>query len=204
MRTVAALYIDPIRGPYPHLPGVECWGLPERDALGYGGPHPVVAHPPCGHWGRYAHRCHDDGLTGPVAVAQVRRCGGVLEQPAGSRLWQVCRIPLPEWLPDASGGWSILVYQRDWGHRADKATWLYIVGLRPEGLPPLPDPQPPREHRAPKRRLLVEGADLGRRAAGTRGVIECMSKLQRHLTPPAFAAWLVETARRCERPRSTP
>jgi hypothetical protein len=197
--TVAALYVDPVRGPYPRIHGVECWGLPDRDALGYVGPHPVIAHPPCGHWGRYAHRCHDDGLTGPVAVKQVQRCGGVLEQPADSRLFHVCGLPLPGWLPDAYGGLTILVYQRDWGHPADKATWLYIVGVPLERLPPFPERQPPRNHRAPKRRLLVEGADPMRREAGTRGVVECMSKAQRHLTPPAFAAWLVDLASRVQR-----
>lgn len=66
-----ALYVDVARGPYAGM-GVECYGV-ERDATSYAGPAPVIAHPPCGHWGRYHQRAHDDGSTGPVAVAQVRR-----------------------------------------------------------------------------------------------------------------------------------
>lgn len=72
--SVAALYIDP-RGPYPELLGSEwCWDE-ERDARNYTGPHPVVAHPPCRHWGRLRHlahvacgRCGWSGPSGPFRV----------------------------------------------------------------------------------------------------------------------------------------
>lgn len=50
--TIAAIYVMP-RGPYYGLPDVIPYGLPERDARKYAGPWPVVAHPPCGRWGRY-------------------------------------------------------------------------------------------------------------------------------------------------------
>lgn len=108
----AALYIDERRGPYAAMRGVDAWGI-ERDATRYAGPWPVVAHPPCGHWGRYAHRCHDDGHTGPIAVTQVRRWGGVLEHPRDSKLWRECGLPMPGWLPDEFGGYTIEVFQRD-------------------------------------------------------------------------------------------
>src|SRR5208282_2605434 len=83
-RTVAALYVDPL-GPYPLLFDVD-WYDEKRDARGYDGPHPVVAHPPCGPWGQLHHRCKrdQDKEFGPLAVAAVRRHGGVLEHPAGS------------------------------------------------------------------------------------------------------------------------
>lgn len=196
--TVAALYVDRKRGPYATLPGVEAWGIAE-DATTYTGPHPVVAHPPCGHWGRYAHRCHDDGHTGPIAVAQVRRWGGVLEHPRHSKLWKHCGLPRPgDLLPDAWGGYTIEVFQRDFEHRADKPTWLYVVGCPVLELPTMPPPAPPREAHQPKRRQLTADPDMRRRFHGTRGVVELMSKTQRHLTTPAFAAWLVELARRCK------
>jgi hypothetical protein len=180
MPPVAALYVDTARGPYQSIPGVDCWGI-ERDATQYAGPWPVVAHPPCGHWGRYFYRAHDDGHTGPIAVDQVRRWGGVLEHPRASRLWTHCGLPRPGDLPDEWGGWSAEIEQGDWGHRAQKPTWIYVVGAG--SLPPMPPRRPPPV-----------------RTGRARGVLEVMSKAQRHLTPPAFAAWLVEIAARCQPP----
>lgn len=80
--TVAALYVDPA-GPYPLM-------------RGYTGPHPVVAHPPCGRWCRlakfverqYGHRVGDDGGCFAAALAAVRRWGGVLEHPAFTLAWR--------------------------------------------------------------------------------------------------------------------
>ena len=180
--TVAALYIDAKRGPYAGVPGIDPWGI-ERDATRYAGPSPVVAHPPCGAWGNYAHKCHDDGATGPVAVAQVRRWGGVLEHPRRSKLWAHCGLPRPGELPDAWGGYSIEIRQCDWGHVAEKRTWLYIVGTT--DLPAMPPRGEPTG-------LTV------RKASGRLSTpLERMSKTKRHLTPPALATWLAELAQRC-------
>ena len=190
---IAALYID-ANGPYPHIPGIDCWDI-DRDATQYNGEGPLILHPPCGHWGRYSHKAHDDGHTGPLAVAQVRKWGGVLEHPKDSKLWAKCGIPKPGEFPDQWGGYSILVFQRDWGHRADKATWLYIVGCPPDTLPDQPLPQPPRSGWTPKKRMLRTQKDLSRHWSGTRGILECMSKKQRRLTPLAFAEWLVEVVK---------
>jgi len=67
---VSALYVDP-RGPYPRLLA-DCWDE-VRDAKLYAGPNPVVAHPPCGPWGKlrglYSGHDKDCGIR---AVAQVQ------------------------------------------------------------------------------------------------------------------------------------
>jgi hypothetical protein len=137
MRTVAALYIDP-RGPYPALPGVDCWDA-DRDAQLYAGPHPIVAHPPCGPWGSFRHLCKDqDPALGPCAVEQVRTWGGVLEHPVGSRLWERCGMSRPGELPDHAEGVTIAVNQVDWGHACTKPTWIYLVGVRLERYPRMP------------------------------------------------------------------
>lgn len=196
---VQALFVDSKRGPYPALLGADaCWDE-SRDAKGYAGPNPVTAHPPCGPWGRYAWKCKQDASTGPAAVASVRAWGGVLEHPTASKLWAHCGMPRPGELPDAWGGYTVEVAQRDFGHRADKETWLYVVGCAQADLPPLPPSQPKREAWTPSRRVLDPKRLESARPRGTRGILECLSKGQRHLTPPAFAAWLVDVAQRCKR-----
>jgi hypothetical protein len=126
----------------------------------------------------------------PIAVEQVRRFGGVLEHPADSMLWKACAMPRPGELPDAWGGITIAVEQWRWGHRAIKPTWLYVVGA--ESIPPIPDAPGPRPAGGNMRSV---GGDTSRRS-----MTERLPKTQRHLTPPAFAKWLVLLASSC-RPR---
>jgi len=180
-RTIAALYVDP-RGPYPRMPGVDCWDE-ERDARTYDGPHPVVAHPPCGPWSRLRffsrHQPRDCAL---IAVEQVRRWGGVLEHPEGSVLWRELRLPIPGGLPDEFGGFSVELDQVSWGHRARKRTWLYIVGIRPSDV-----------------QLLRGGTAthcVNSRNRNTT-LLE-LSAAGRRRTPQAFADWLVTLARRVQ------
>lgn len=196
---VAALYIDP-RGPYPKMADVECWDE-TRDARAYDGPHPVVAHPPCGPWGELRHLYqgseHD---CAPRAVEQVRAFGGILEHPSRSLLWPHLDLPVPGARPDPWGGYSIEVDQCAWGHVARKRTRLYFVGapidlvmstMRSGGRP---------TH-------WVSGSRNPRRGASRGGVvppgIKICSAQQRRRTPPAFAEWLVSIARAC-RPAGEP
>jgi len=188
--TVAALYIDP-RGPYTQMPGVDCWDA-ERDARRYAGPHPVVTHPPCGPWGKLRHlSINQDATCGPRAVEQVRAFGGVLEHPAGSKLWDHCALPRPGELPDAWGGRSIEVEQVRWGHVARKRTWLYLVGVAA-----VPDSPPPRE----PTHWCSGYRERGKPNAKRRGPpvppgIKIASAQQRRRTPQAFAEYLVALAR---------
>lgn len=180
---VAALYVDP-RGPYPKMPGVDCWDE-QRDARLYAGPYPVVAHPPCGPWGRLRHLYRgNEHDCAPAAVEAVRRWGGVLEHPAWSLIWPACRMPRPGELPDEFGGFSVGVDQVAWGHVARKRTWLYVVGVSPIRIAP-------RIHVGVRPTHWVSGRTGRARELGLR---RCSAQQARR-TPPEFAAWLVELAR---------
>lgn len=140
---VAALFVE-TDGPYFDLDGVDPWDQ-ARDARAYGGPYPVVAHPPCARWSRLAgpvearwgyKRGEDEGCF-ESALRSVHRWGGVLEHPAYSDAWAAFALPRPArgggWQRGLGGGWACQVEQSRYGHRAKKATWLYAYGveLRP-------------------------------------------------------------------------
>lgn len=187
---VVALYVDP-RGPYPGL--VREWYDAERNAMTYRGSLPVVAHPPCGPWSHLSqlHKSAEEIALAPHAVAVVQRCGGVLEHPRGSKLFDACRLPKPGEPADAFGGTTIEVAQCNWGHPARKRTWLYIVGFPNEPFPNQPEPREP-----------THWASGGRTRSSRQGSpvppgIKVCSAQQRRRTPVAFAAWLVEVAREC-------
>lgn len=191
---VSVLYCDP-RGPYPGL--VRDWYDETRDARTYAGPNPVVCHPPCGPWGRLRHLSrHQPKDLAPIAVAQVRRWGGVLEHPAGSLLWEHCGLPLPSELPDAWGGITIAVDQCDYGHVARKATWLYLVGIR--SIDATPARREPTHWisggRHPSRKTYV-----GHRGYAPAHIKFCSAQMRRR-TPRAFAEWLIDLASRAQRP----
>lgn len=169
MPRVAALYVDEA-GPYMDHPDVDAWPA-SRDARLYAGPWPVIAHPPCGPWGKLKAFCtKQDASLGPLAVDQVRRWGGILEHPVGSSLWWHCRLPPPGGLPDAWGGWTLRAEQCRWGHRAEKDTLFYMVGVDPHDV--------------------IVPALQGRRGR----VVEHMGKPERRLTPPALVEWLIDLA----------
>ena len=192
--TVAALYIDAARGPYAALPDVDAWGE-DRDARLYAGPHPIVAHPPCGPWGRLSHLCtRQDPALALRAVEQVRAFGGVLEHPAASRLWAACGLPAP-WLdPPMFAGreWALEVEQCRWGHPARKLTWLLLVDVAPADLPPIPPWQEPTA--VIDTTAKHKGQGLGKATGEAR--LTHVPKSRRHLTPPDFARWLVAAASR--------
>lgn len=185
---IAALYCDP-RGCYAGLDNIDLWDE-ARDARLYDGPWPVIAHPPCERWGRYAtandNRPGDDNECFAAALAAVRRYGGIIEHPANSLAWKHFRIPHPDpaggWLI-TSEGWTCHVEQGWYGHRARKATWLLLC--RRDVPPPLiwgPAPQ-----RLPAKRLAERGYESARRC----GMIGNMGSAERRRTPTAFRDLLI-------------
>jgi hypothetical protein len=177
---IAALYVDP-KGPYPSMQGVDCWDE-ARDAKRYVGPWPVVAHPPCGPWGRLKFLCkYQDPNCGIRAVAQVRCFGGVLEHPSNSSLWKRCGLPNPGEPADAWGGYTVAVRQVAWGHCCAKPTWLYVVGV------PLARVES---------EIRVGGEETHRVTNGSRGKTHLprASATDIRRTPPPFAQWLVSLA----------
>lgn len=171
------------------------WDLPvevfdeRRDArshrAGEGGP--IIAHPPCRLWCRLralSKAPEAERSLAFFALERVRMHGGVLEHPAHSLFWRAAGLPRPSRAhgQDEWGGWTLPVLQCWWGHRARKATWLYIVGCDPSQVPEVPfgafEPTHTCGPSKAKRLAVLQGDDLD-------------------LTPVAFAWWLEELASRC-------
>ena len=199
---IAALYVLP-DGPYAGLSNVDLWDK-DRDARLYAGPWPVVAHPPCERWGRYWHggpsarvrrtKGDDDGCF-EAALRAVRQFGGVLEHPAASSAWEFYGLAAPPrpggWInADFEGGWTCCIDQEHYGHRAQKATWLYVVGC------PLPSL---RWGKGKSKIRLDDGfhSTEERRRAQRTGVCQRLSKRQRTETPIPFRDLLISIAESC-------
>ncbi len=201
---VSVLYCDP-RGPYPGL--VADWWDEKRDARGYAGPNPVVAHPPCERWGRYwgggpmlagtpkQKKLGDDGGCFAAALAAVQRWGGVLEHPEASHAFRAFGLTLPRWREGwtrSGTGYVCCVAQGNYGHRSRKLTWLYYSGAPkpPEldwSIPPpaqyrLEDGFHSKEEREKKRKL---------------GIVSRLSYFERRESPLPFANLLLELAVPC-------
>jgi len=194
-KTVAVLFTraDSI---YKTLEGVDVWDA-QRDALRWPGGSPVVAHPPCRAWGQLSHMAkprENEKELGLWAVDRVRQYGGVLEHPKQSKLWAAKKLPLPN-ETDEFGGWTLPIFQCNFGHTAEKPTYLYIVGLAPESMPPMPI--------FPGKEACIIGSH-GRRSDGSRlqpgeyGYRKSCFRPDREHTPPKLAEWLVNVARECE------
>ena len=139
----AALFVQS-DGCYSDLQIIDAW--PEtRDAKKYTGDLPVVAHPPCQLWGALAlvnyarwggehNRPKNDGGCFKSALDAVNKFGGVLEHPAKTKAFAEYGLPKPTsmgWQMTIDGGWVCEVWQSAYGHRANKATWLYYRGSNP-------------------------------------------------------------------------
>ncbi len=140
MAKVAALFVQ-TGGIYFGNDQIDPFDI-ERNAMTYDGYLPVIAHPPCQLWGAMAavnfkrwggdhNKPGNDGGCFAKALESVVRCGGVLEHPAKSRAFDAYGLTKPNgigWQENNFGGWVCEVWQSAYGHRANKATWLYYFG----------------------------------------------------------------------------
>ena len=194
MREVAVLFAraDSI---YKTLLGCDVWDA-ERDARLWPGGAPGVYHPPCRGWGRmrgFAIKVRpDEKALALWSVKMLRKYGGVLEHPAHSTLWEAAGLPKPMEFLDEWGGGTVEIKQFNWGHRAEKKTWLYICGLNLAGWAALDFPKRPGK---PIHCI---------RPTKSYPRMPSVTKPEREKTPPALAEWLVELARRTTKPTRTP
>lgn len=140
-KRIAALFVQP-DGCYSSIPEMDLWDE-KRDARKYAGPYPVIAHPPCQLWGALAavnyarwggehNRPGNDKGCFKAALSAVNSYGGVLEHPAKTRAWEKHGLEKPDgggWKKSGIG-WVCEVWQSAYGHRANKATWLYFKGCK--------------------------------------------------------------------------
>lgn len=162
---------------YKSLDGCDVWDE-DRDARKYPGVAPIVAHPPCRLWSRlapFAKAPPEEKDLAIFALDQARRYGGVVEHPAGSRLWDEA---------DLSGGWTFAAPQFWWGHKAEKPTRFFVSGCSPRDLPPIPFVMGEPTHQVGFTRNRKHDKRYLTRPA-------------REQTPPEMAKWLVELAKRC-------
>jgi hypothetical protein len=214
-KKVAALYVAK-DGPYFGLPGVIPYDE-DQDARMYGGPWPVIAHPPCQRWGRMwkgqpgnikrglIERKGDDGGCFKSALFDVRRWCGVLEHPEGSHAWAHFGIAKPPrqggWIrADELGGWTCRVEQGRYGHYCAKPTWLYAVGTDlPElrwGASP-----PPTEKDFPPAAVEKHGLEYCKRAGVMAFKGGGKNSAPRIHTPPEFRDLLITLATTTQRSR---
>lgn len=176
--------------------GCDVWDI-ERDARLFCGANPVIAHPPCRAWGQLSHLAkprRGERALARLALDWVRRNGGVLEHPIRSRLF----VELIGWQDsqrfDAWGGWLLPMDQYWAGHPAQKATRLYVCGIRPRDIPAMPFAL----GTAP--RVVSTSFRFERQAQTGVTARKSLSSKQCEATPRLMAEWLVELAARCKAP----
>jgi len=187
---------------YKSFDNVECYDI-EKNARTFDFSCPVVAHPPCQLWGAMAsvnyarwggahNKPGNDGGLFKFALDAVNICGGVLEHPAKSKAWDKYNLLKPRgagWQQDVfTGAWVCEVWQSAYGHRANKATWLYCVG----------NPLPAKWERV-KGFYQVGFYDQRGKEANK----PTLPKREANATPVEFARFLISIARNCITSRST-
>lgn len=125
---------------YHLLPNLDLFDL-RRNALSTVSNAPAIYHPPCRSWGRlrqFAKTPSGEHWLAVWSVLRIWRYGGVLEHPAGSKLWSFMNLARPGQRYDSHGGFSVSLNQSWFGYPAKKNTWLYVVGCEISDLPEMP------------------------------------------------------------------
>lgn len=165
---IAALFVR-ADSHYKQFEAVDCFDE-KRDALTWAGGTPGIFHPPCRSWAKlkgFAKPVQGEKELALWSMQKVRQFGGVLEHPLHSELWKASQCLRPG-IRDLHGGVLITLNQREFGHRAQKATGLYLVGITP--------PATPFELLPPVRS------------------VEMMGRSEREKTPRQFAEFLIQLA----------
>lgn len=154
-----------------------------NDYTNFPGQTSIIAHPPCQQWSRmrsFSKPCIKDKILAPIALAFVRKYGGVLEHPNGSLLWKIMNINRSSKV-DKYGGYTISVDQKWWGHPCKKSTLLYIVGCPIKDLPIMP--------------ISFDATEYS--IGNSNKSIKEIPKAKRSNTPVRFARWLIQVAEIC-------
>ena len=91
-------------------------------------------------------------------------------------------MPAPGAARDQFGGWTLAAPQKWWGHKAEKATWFYIVGVGAAELPNIP--------------LVLGEAAYVVQSRKRQDYRPHITKAEREQTPQPLAVWLCDLARR--------
>jgi hypothetical protein len=164
---------------YKDLAGYDVYDI-DRDARKFNAAYPVIAHPPCRAWGMLSHMANprpDEKDLAWFAIEKVRKNGGVLEHPKGSRFFKKAGCPELGAGYDKFGGFTMLIDQFDFGHVAHKNTKLYVCGIKIEDLPALP----------PKNNANTDRSICG----NVKGTKRC-TQYQREYTPDNLIKFMTE------------
>lgn len=156
----------------------DCYDI-ERNALTIKNTLPAIYHPPCRTWGRLyklANWCPGEHLLAVWSILRVWRYGGVLEHPAGSKLWRLMGLPIPGSGYDNRGGFSISLNMSWFGYPATKNTWVYVKGCSIGDVPSLP--------------LSFDVVTHCVSSTSKSSGLKELSKVKRSETPMAMCDWL--------------
>ena len=182
MKTVAVLCAAR-NSIYHEIPECDVYDA-DRDARTFDGSLPVIAHPPCRAWSAYcAHQAKPEPgekELGLWCCQMVIRCGGILEQPAHSRLFAAGGLQHPgKGIADL---WTANVWQSWWGHPVSKNTWLCFSKI-PQNTVEFPFRL--HDQRGDRRKWQV------------------MSQNQRSQTCESLARWMVKYAKEARNAKRT-